>query len=711
LTLLSVIVVADGAPVHLREVLEAALSTAGSGIELLVVDTGAHAATSWVIDEVASSGRLRVLRPAEPLDRGGLHRFGGEEALGDYLLFLDTQTIPLPGALETITGRLEAQPVDLLVLGGREVRWWERTKRQRRRRVRPVRRAPDRPFDWQQVPAVFPSSVDGPSEVVGRSLFERTAHLLAGGVHSGFVWRAAVRLDASAILADERQLLEWHPVHPPGHGRSSIDDHAELFALAERLACTLESRGRSAASDAVRRATLVRGARLLDLHEGRWTFRERRRFFSASRRAHRGRWRGALPRGVRLALLRTGRHLLFEVLRLLSHFARRGPSVPPDPVGEATRRIPGTRLARWVYRLSLLLPLDRRLAVFAAYGYRSYACNPRAISEELQRRGSDVRAVWVLRSSVPAPPGVDVVRPGTYRYYYVLGRARYFVNNFNFPAHVRHRRGTTNVQTQHGTPLKTMGVDQHRFPRSRGRRRLPLFVEKYRRWDLVLSPSHYASEIVSHAYPGRYEVLEVGFPRNDILVQGDDDRAAATRRRLDIDESRQVVLYAPTFREGEKQFASPLDLSKVAEVLDEDVVLLVRAHYFLTARVDEGTRFGGARVVDVSLEPSIEELFLVTDVLVTDYSSAMFDFALLRRPIVLHVPDLEDYRSRRGLYVDLEEWAPGPITRDERELADALVGLRSAGPSSAAHQRFLARFCGFERGDAARRVVEEVFSA
>jgi CDP-glycerol glycerophosphotransferase len=709
LTLLSVIVIADGPPVYLREVLRAGLTAVGPQIELLAVDPQRHAVTSWVIDEAASSGSMRVLRPSAPVDPGELRRLGGEQAAGEHLLFLDTRTIPLPGALETITERLAAQSAELLLLGGREVRWWERGKRQRRRRVRPLRRAPDRPFDWQEVPAVHTSPIEGPSEVVSRALFERTARWLDGGVHASFVWRSAARIDATAILVDDRPLLEWHPVHPHGGGASSVDDDAELFALGERLARTLAAQGRLTASAAVHRATLARGARLLEHLDGRWTFHERRRYFSAARRAHRGRWRGARPRGVRPALLRAGQHLLYELLRLLLPLARRGRGHPADPVREVTRRIPGSRPMQWVYRLSLLLPLDRRLAVFAAYGYRSYACNPRAIYEELQRRGCDVRAVWVLRSSVPAPPGVDVVRPGTFRYYYVLGRAKYFVNNFNFPAHVRHRRGSINVQTQHGTPLKTMGVDQHRFPRSKGRRRLPLFVEKYRRWDLVLTQSRYASEIVSRAYPGRFQVLEVGFPRNDILIEGDDDRATATRRRLGIDGSLQVILYAPTFRDGEKQFESPLDLMKVADALDEDVVLLVRAHYFLAAKVEEGVQPGGARIIDVSREASIEDLFLVADVLVTDYSSAMFDFALLRRPIILHVPDLEEYRRRRGLYVDLEEWAPGPITRDERELADALAGLRSAGPLPAAHDRFLSRFCEFERGDAARRVVEEVF--
>jgi CDP-glycerol glycerophosphotransferase len=714
LVLLSIVVVADGPPGHLREVLASASAAVSPEVELVVVDGGRNTTTSWVIDGSVRNDVARVIRPERPLPWGDLHRLAAQETEGAHVLFLDEHTLLRDGAIDTIVERLREDHPDLLVLDARMVRWWEPRRSRRNHRI--LRGLPDGPFSWRNAPTLLRLPVDGAAEVVSRALLERSVTWMRGGAHAELVWRTVARLEALRVVAVPVPALERRARLPDGDHRSAAtEEHAQLFTLAGALLRSLHQLGHEGAASSVVALTAARASSLLRGPARHWSWRERRRFFRAARRELGSvRSARAAAGGVRARLLLAGQHQLHDALEHAQLLRRRlrGTSATPDPVAAATSRIPGPLLARSVYRLALRLPLDRHLVVFAAYGYRSVACNPKAIHEELRRRAPGFRTVWILRHGVPAPPGLDVVRPRTVRYYYVLARAGYLVNNFNFPAHVRHRPGTVNVQTQHGSPFKTIGVDQHRFRRSRGRKRLPLFVEKYRRWDLVLSPSRYASEIISRAYPGRYRILEVGYPRNDVLVRGDPARGEATRGRLGIGDARCVVLYAPTFRDGERRFDSPLDIDAVAGKLDERDVLLVRAHYFLAPGLEKSAGEGGARVVDVSREPRIEDLYLAADALVTDYSSAMFDFALLGRPIVLHVPDLDRYRRRRGLYWDIPEHAPGPVTYDEAELVDALRRIADGEwQVSEQHRQFVQRFAEFDRGDAAKRVVEEVFLA
>jgi CDP-glycerol glycerophosphotransferase len=168
-----------------------------------------------------------------------------------------------------------------------------------------------------------------------------------------------------------------------------------------------------------------------------------------------------------------------------------------------------------------------------------------------------------------------------------------------------------------------------------------------------------------------------------------------------LEGGRKVVLYAPTHREYLSGFSPTLDLERLSAALGPDYILLSRAHYFY-----DRPRPGSGEVRDVSAHPVVEELMLAADVLVTDYSSIMFDYAVLDRPIVIHAPDWEIYRTLRGTYFDLMEEPPGPITRSEQEVAAALEAGDSAPAERAA---FRERFCSLEDGGAAERVVRRVW--
>ncbi len=379
---------------------------------------------------------------------------------------------------------------------------------------------------------------------------------------------------------------------------------------------------------------------------------------------------------------------------------------------------PSMRLLMWVLRR---FPADADRIVFEAGLGRQYADSPRYIYEELVRRGHPGRKVWSYRGTVHSDDArTSTVERLSVRYFWHLARAKYWVSSQNMPYYVTRRRDGVFVQTWHGTPVKRMLRDVAEvYGRDEG------YVGRMTRaaaqWTVLVSPSAFATGAISGAYGFTGPVLEVGYPRNDLLAApGRDERAAAVRARLGIPADARVVLYAPTFRDdraygrGRFGFALPFDPARLTQRLGRDVVVLLRLHLLVSDELEIPEAIEGT-VRDVSAYPEIQDLQLASDVLVTDYSSVLFDYAILRRPMVFHAYDLEDYRDRlRGFYLDYEREVPGPITTTEDELLDVLARV-VADPQAARAQwaerldAFVARFAPHDDGGATARVVDAVF--
>jgi CDP-glycerol glycerophosphotransferase len=377
------------------------------------------------------------------------------------------------------------------------------------------------------------------------------------------------------------------------------------------------------------------------------------------------------------------------------------------------RRLAGTvrvHALHVYYRAQLRLPVDETLVVYSAYWHRGYACNPAAIYEKGRELAPGLRGVWAVhRERAEAlPPGVDHVVSGTRPYYRALARAKYLVNNVNWPDWADKRPGSVHVMTHHGTPLKAMGLDQMQYPAAV---KDPDFVAQIRRadrWDFSITSNAFTTEQWERAYPCRYQTLEVGYPRNDRLAGATPEDAAAVRERLGIPAGRAVVLYAPTHREWDPGSRMALDVEDFAQRLGPDYVLLVRAHYFYV-RPGRSPVAGAGQVVDVSEYPVVEELYLVSDVLVTDYSSLMFDFGVLDRPIVIFGPDWQAYRLVRGVYFDLMADPPGLVATTYPDLLHAFrTGAYADERAAKARAKFRHRFCYLDDGGAAERVVRRV---
>lgn len=340
-----------------------------------------------------------------------------------------------------------------------------------------------------------------------------------------------------------------------------------------------------------------------------------------------------------------------------------------------------------------------------------YSDNPRAISEELHRRGTGLKHVWVIDRARggEVPDWVVPVTPGSARHLSMLGRARYLVANGTVPGFHRKRRGTTFLQTWHGTPLKKIGFEM-RWGRSRaGRQARATLEHNVPNWDILLSPNSFSTPILRRAFGFSGELIETGYPRNDLLIAPNAGEVRArTRARLGIADWQVVVLYAPTFRD-DAPFSREPDVQRLARELGEGYVVLLRAH-----TIDAGSLSLAQTVSfkDVSRYGDNRELYLAADVLVADYSSLIFDFAVTRKPIILFTPDLAHYRDElRGFYLDFEAEAPGPVLATVADVRAAIEDLDGVVERSKdAYARFVERFCHLDDGHASERAVDALLS-
>ncbi len=380
-------------------------------------------------------------------------------------------------------------------------------------------------------------------------------------------------------------------------------------------------------------------------------------------------------------------------------------------------RFAQVRLRHAGYPAAATRPL-RDLAVFTSFGGRQYSCNPRAIYAEMRRRRPDLDYAWVtMDGQFGTPPGARLLLAGSKDHYEAMARARYIVANDLLPAWFRDRDGQVVLQTWHGTPLKHAGLDIERPKFANGIIYPDLVREDAGRWDVLLSQNAFSTPIFRQAFGFDGEIMEAGYPRNDLLRHPErDGLAARAGARLGLPPGKKVVLYAPTWRddalpEGNGyRFFMQLDLDAAARKLGGDHTILVRMH----SNIRGGLRVpaSGGSVLDVSAYPDITDLLLIADILITDYSSVLFDFANTGRPVLFFAYDLERFRDRlRGFYLDPRTEAPGPLLGTSAEVIAAVRDIdQVTGAYQQARAAFAATFCPLDDGHAAARAVDRLLA-
>lgn len=368
------------------------------------------------------------------------------------------------------------------------------------------------------------------------------------------------------------------------------------------------------------------------------------------------------------------------------------------------------------YRIFMKLKVKENVVMFETFFGKNYSDSPKYIYEYLAKNyGDDYKFVWVLNNGTRPPFKCSVVHRFSFRYAYYLARSKYLVFNVRQPLWYRKRNEQVFVETWHGTPLKRLVFDQEEVTAASPKYKQEFFKQRCQ-WDYLVSANTFSTQTFRSCFMYEGEMLEYGYPRNDILYSDNKtELEEKIKRKLNIPLDKKTILYAPTWRDdehyakGKYKFTLALDLHLMKEKLKDEYIVLLRTHHYIADNIDttglEGFTY------NVSMYDDISELYLISDICITDYSSVFFDYANLKRPILFYTYDIEKYANLlRGFYIDMEKEVPGPLLYTSDEVVNAIVNIEDIQRKyKNRYDVFYDKFAHFDDGNASKNIVERVF--
>lgn len=368
------------------------------------------------------------------------------------------------------------------------------------------------------------------------------------------------------------------------------------------------------------------------------------------------------------------------------------------------------------YHRYLKMPIKENVVLFETFMAKNYSDSPKYIYEALNKMyPGKYECVWAINGKHDIPYGAKTIKRFSFQYAYYCAISKYLVFNVRQPLWFRKREGQVFLETWHGTPLKRLVFDQEEVT-SASPKYKEQFYKQRKEWDYLVSANPFSSKTFRSCFMYEGKMLEYGYPRNDILYASDkEERAKRLKEKLGIPLDKKTILYAPTWRDdehygkGEYKFTLALDLKKMKTMLEKDYVLLLRTHHYIADKIDT-TGLGGF-AYNLSTYDDISEIYLITDICITDYSSVFFDFANLKRPILFYTYDIEKYKNQlRGFYIDMNTEVPGPLLYTSEEVIDAILHIDKIQKRyQKRYDEFYDRFCCFDDGHASENIVKEVF--
>lgn len=368
------------------------------------------------------------------------------------------------------------------------------------------------------------------------------------------------------------------------------------------------------------------------------------------------------------------------------------------------------------YHRYLKMPIKENVVLFETFMAKNYSDSPKYIYEALNKMyPGKYECVWAINGKHDIPYGAKTIKRFSFQYAYYCAISKYLVFNVRQPLWFRKREGQVFLETWHGTPLKRLVFDQEEVT-SASPKYKEQFYKQRKEWDYLVSANPFSSKTFRSCFMYEGKMLEYGYPRNDILYASDkEERAKRLKEKLGIPLDKKTILYAPTWRDdehygkGEYKFTLALDLKKMKTMLEKDYVLLLRTHHYIADKIDTTGLEGFA--YNLSTYDDISEIYLITDICITDYSSVFFDFANLKRPILFYTYDIEKYKNQlRGFYIDMNTEVPGPLLYTSEEVIDAILHIDKIQKRyQKRYDEFYDRFCCFDDGHASENIVKEVF--
>lgn len=368
-----------------------------------------------------------------------------------------------------------------------------------------------------------------------------------------------------------------------------------------------------------------------------------------------------------------------------------------------------------------------KTVIFCSFNGKSYSCSPKAIYEYMKdnEKYKDYEIIWAFKDTEPYTElkknkNTKIVKLNSKEYEKCLAKAKYWFFNYKIPDYLYPKKTQVFVQCWHGTPLKRLGCDLIHFDNvmntMRGmKKRYKVEASKF---SYFISPSKFASEKFISAWNlkeiGKENIIiEKGYPRNDFLFNYNEDDILKIKKKLGIEnEKRKIILYAPTYRSNQHEtgvgytYKEEIDFEQFRKKFGDKYIILFRPHYFI-ANVFDFEKYKGF-VYDVSKIDDINELYIITDLLITDYSSVFFDYANLKRPMIFYMYDLAHYRDEsNGFYINLDE-LPGKITENQDELEKEIDRIEKEFKYDEKYKEFNKKYNYLDDGNASKRVLEEV---
>ncbi len=372
--------------------------------------------------------------------------------------------------------------------------------------------------------------------------------------------------------------------------------------------------------------------------------------------------------------------------------------------------------------VNMLLPIKKGTVLFRSF-FGQYNDNPKYISEELHRQYPDLNIVWAIRDgkSEEFPSYVKTVELNSKKYSYYCARAQIVVDNYSgcrssfvtkksplkellVKFRVRKRKNQLNISTWHGTPLKHIAMDEPMYRES--------YAKPYLNTDILIAGNEVTAKAYKTALCWEKPVMMCGTPRNDILFNFDSD---TLKKKLGLPSDKKIVLFAPTYRSDVymsgivqiKQMELDRLFSALSERFGGEWAFIFRSHNMVMEAVENSRKAFDARIINGNLNPDMAEYLAVSDVLITDYSSSMFDFMLKKQPCFLLTPDLDNYRnSERGFYFDIES-TPFSFSENFEDLIQNICEFDAADYDKKSME-FLDRIGNTEQGTASKSIVKEI---
>ena len=363
------------------------------------------------------------------------------------------------------------------------------------------------------------------------------------------------------------------------------------------------------------------------------------------------------------------------------------------------------------------MPVNNNIIFFESSVGRNYSGNPKYVYESIVQQGLDkeFKCIWSVEDKTIEIPGNAIkVKRARLKYLYYLAIAKIWVCDTRQPAFIVKRPETTYIQLWHGTPLKKLAMDMDVLKMSE-----EMELSEYKRifkkntetWDYLISQSDYTTETFRSCFDFKNQILNIGFPRNDILFKKNNKKSInSIKNSYNIPLNKKVILYAPTWRDDEfyangvYKFSSQIDFDLMEKELFDTHVLIVKLHYLVKDSIDWSNYNGFIIKCDQTWD--IQKLYLISDVLLTDYSSVMFDYAILKRPMIIYAYDYLKYRDNlRGFYFNIFEDFPGPIVENTIDLVESIKAYDCNNYKNK-YNKFIDKFTSFDNGNASLKIVD-----